>query len=125
MKQAGWICAITSAILGATAVNAADPGYDRVSGRAHASRSEVIAPHGMAARVQTSRGAVADHTVNAAPIAHLDLHQAAQGRWPVKFGIQALSHKPRSPRFNDLTDSHHYPPKAILTFHVSCFTFAA
>jgi len=28
---------------------AADPGYDRVAGRAHASRSEVIAPHGMAA----------------------------------------------------------------------------
>ena len=28
---------------------AADPGYDRVTGRAHASRSEVIAPYGMAA----------------------------------------------------------------------------
>ena len=52
MKQAGWIVAITSAIFGAAAVNAADPGYDRVSGRAHASRSEVIAPHGMAATSQ-------------------------------------------------------------------------
>ncbi|MDH5618705.1 MAG: gamma-glutamyltransferase [Gammaproteobacteria bacterium] len=31
---------------------AADPGYDRVAGRAHASRSEVIAPHGMAATSQ-------------------------------------------------------------------------
>ena len=30
----------------------ADPGYDRVAGRAHASRSEVIAPHGMAATSQ-------------------------------------------------------------------------
>jgi len=33
-------------------VNAADPGYDRVAGRAHASRSEVIAPHAMAATSQ-------------------------------------------------------------------------
>ncbi|MGB5512231.1 MAG: gamma-glutamyltransferase [Woeseiaceae bacterium] len=31
---------------------ASDPGYDRVAGRAHASRSEVIAPHGMAATSQ-------------------------------------------------------------------------
>ena len=31
---------------------AADPGYDRPVGRAHASRSEVIAPHGMAATSQ-------------------------------------------------------------------------
>ena len=31
---------------------AAEPGYDRVAGRAHASRSEVIAPHGMAATSQ-------------------------------------------------------------------------
>ena len=29
-----------------------DPGYDRVAGRAHASRSEIIAPHGMAATSQ-------------------------------------------------------------------------
>lgn len=29
-----------------------DPGYDRVTGRAHASRSEIIAPHGMAATSQ-------------------------------------------------------------------------
>ena len=31
---------------------AVDPGFDRVAGRAHASRSEVIAPHGMAATSQ-------------------------------------------------------------------------
>jgi gamma-glutamyltranspeptidase/glutathione hydrolase len=31
---------------------ASDPGYDRVAGRAHASRSEIIAPHGMAATSQ-------------------------------------------------------------------------
>jgi len=31
---------------------ASDPGYDRVAGRAHASRSEVIAPHAMAATSQ-------------------------------------------------------------------------
>ncbi len=31
---------------------ASDPGYDRVTGRVHASRSEVIAPHGMAATSQ-------------------------------------------------------------------------
>ncbi len=31
---------------------ASDPGYDRVTGRMHASRSEVIAPHGMAATSQ-------------------------------------------------------------------------
>ena len=33
-------------------MNAADPGYDRVAGRAQASRSEVIAPHAMAATSQ-------------------------------------------------------------------------
>ena len=31
---------------------ASDPGYDRVTGRPHASRSEIIAPHGMAATSQ-------------------------------------------------------------------------
>jgi gamma-glutamyltranspeptidase/glutathione hydrolase len=36
----------------ATMAMAADPGYDRVTGRPHASRSEVIAPHGMAATSQ-------------------------------------------------------------------------
>jgi gamma-glutamyltranspeptidase/glutathione hydrolase len=39
-------------LIGVTTVNAADPGYDRVAGRSHASRSEVIAPHAMAATSQ-------------------------------------------------------------------------
>ncbi len=49
MKQTKWIAGIAMAVFGAAAVSATDPGYDRVSGRAHASRSEVIAPHAMAA----------------------------------------------------------------------------
>ena len=44
-----WFAGIALTIFGAATVVAADPGYDRVAGRAHASRSEVIAPHGMAA----------------------------------------------------------------------------
>lgn len=44
-----WLVAIALTVFGAATVAAADPGYDRVAGRAHASRSEVIAPHGMAA----------------------------------------------------------------------------
>ena len=44
-----FVCAI---LLFGNAVVAAEPGYDRVTGRAHASRSEVIAPHGMAATSQ-------------------------------------------------------------------------
>lgn len=39
-------------VLGGVSVAETIPGYDRVSGRAHASRSEVIAPHGMAATSQ-------------------------------------------------------------------------
>jgi gamma-glutamyltranspeptidase/glutathione hydrolase len=49
MKQAVWIAGIAIAAFGVAEVKAADPGYDRVAGRAHASRSEVIAPHAMAA----------------------------------------------------------------------------
>jgi len=49
MTLSKWIVGITLLILGVASVDAADPGYDRVAGRAHASRSEVIAPHGMAA----------------------------------------------------------------------------
>ncbi len=44
-----WLAGITISVVGVATVIAADPGYDRVAGRAHASRSEVIAPHGMAA----------------------------------------------------------------------------
>ena len=43
-------CLICTAFLLAGSVTTmADPGYDRFTGRAHASRSEVIAPHGMVA----------------------------------------------------------------------------
>jgi len=47
-----WSIGVVIALFGVTTVNAADPGYDRVAGRAHASRSEVIAPHAMAATSQ-------------------------------------------------------------------------
>ncbi len=40
------------ALLSGATVMAGEPGYDRVAGAAHASRSEVIAPHGMAATSQ-------------------------------------------------------------------------
>ena len=39
-------------ISGGSTLATPDPGYDRVTGRAHASRSEMIAPHGMAATSQ-------------------------------------------------------------------------
>jgi gamma-glutamyltranspeptidase/glutathione hydrolase len=52
MKQSKCIAGIAIAVFGVATVLAADPGYDRVAGRAHASRSEVIAPHGMAATSQ-------------------------------------------------------------------------
>jgi len=52
MNQRKWIAAITILVTGVTAMAASDPGYDRIAGRALASRSEVIAPHGMAATSQ-------------------------------------------------------------------------
>jgi gamma-glutamyltranspeptidase/glutathione hydrolase len=52
MKKAKWVVSIAILVTGAAAVAASDPGYDRVAGRAHASRSEVIAPHAMAATSQ-------------------------------------------------------------------------
>ena len=48
MKQRIWVVCSVFLVLGNNSM-AADPGYDRVAGRAHASRSEVIAPQGMAA----------------------------------------------------------------------------
>ncbi|MDJ0792675.1 MAG: gamma-glutamyltransferase [Woeseiaceae bacterium] len=51
MKRLVWLILGISLTLTGTAM-AADPGYDRVAGLAHASRSEVIAPHGMAATSQ-------------------------------------------------------------------------
>ena len=50
MRRLAWL--VLSTFLPWEAVMAAEPGYDRVAGRAHASRSEVIAPHGMAATSQ-------------------------------------------------------------------------
>jgi len=52
MQQVKWIAGIAILVTGAATVAASDPGYDRVAGRAHASRSEVIAPHAMAATSQ-------------------------------------------------------------------------
>ena len=46
-------CLVLTTILSlGNAAMAAEPGYDRVAGRDHASRSEIIAPHGMAATSQ-------------------------------------------------------------------------
>ena len=44
--------AVAGLIFGGTAMASKLPGYDRVAGAPHASRSEVIAPHGMAATSQ-------------------------------------------------------------------------
>ncbi len=52
MKLRKWIAGILILVTGAAAMAESDPGYDRVTGRALASRSEVIAPHGMAATSQ-------------------------------------------------------------------------
>ena len=52
MKRTLWVIG-TLFLSWGTAGLAAEPGYDRVVGRAHASRSEVIAPHGMAATSQS------------------------------------------------------------------------
>ncbi len=52
MQQAKWLASIAILTTGVAAVAASNPGYDRVVGRAHASRSEVIAPHAMAATSQ-------------------------------------------------------------------------
>ncbi len=51
MKSIRWLTCTLIAISWNQAM-AAEPGYDRVAGRAIASRSEVIAPHGMAATSQ-------------------------------------------------------------------------
>ncbi len=51
MKEFKWLVVWVTLVCGTTAV-ADEPGYDRVTGRALASRSEVIAPHGMAATSQ-------------------------------------------------------------------------
>jgi gamma-glutamyltranspeptidase/glutathione hydrolase len=51
MKYFKWLFLFIFLATGSN-VMATEPGYDRVTGRAHASRSEIIAPHGMAATSQ-------------------------------------------------------------------------
>ena len=51
MKRVSWSICIALLVYGVPGL-AYEPGYDRVTGRALASRSEVIAPHGMAATSQ-------------------------------------------------------------------------
>ncbi|MGI9236877.1 MAG: gamma-glutamyltransferase [Woeseiaceae bacterium] len=51
MKRVLWLISGALLVVGVP-VMATEPGYDRVAGRAIASRSEVIAPHGMAATSQ-------------------------------------------------------------------------
>ncbi len=51
MKRKSWLICSMLFVSGAPGM-ASDPGYDRVAGRAHASRSEIIAPNGMAATSQ-------------------------------------------------------------------------
>ena len=51
MKRTGCLIFLLILFIGDDGM-AADPGYDRVTGRPHASRSEVIAPRGMAATSQ-------------------------------------------------------------------------
>ena len=50
-RRTGLVAAI-AALAGGIAMAQDLPGYDRVAGARHASRSEVIAPHGMAATSQ-------------------------------------------------------------------------
>ena len=52
MRRLTWLAGAAVLVSGVAAMAGPDPGYDRVVGRAHASRSEVIAPHGMAATSQ-------------------------------------------------------------------------
>lgn len=52
MKKITWLAVSALMISGGSTLAAPDPGYDRVTGRAHASRSEIIATHGMAATSQ-------------------------------------------------------------------------
>jgi gamma-glutamyltranspeptidase/glutathione hydrolase len=52
MNYSKYLVGITILVTGVAAMAESDPGYDRVVGRAHASRSEVIASHGMAATSQ-------------------------------------------------------------------------
>ena len=50
-RQLAWL-GLVMTVLGGTAMAETEPGFDRTTGRSFASRSEVIAPHGMAATSQ-------------------------------------------------------------------------
>ena len=52
MRQTAWTYCVGAIILGSMLMANAEPGYDRPTGRAFTSRSEVIAPHVMAATSQ-------------------------------------------------------------------------
>ena len=52
MKHSIWLVALAFLTTAGISMADAKPGFDRVTGAAHASRSEVIAPHGMAATSQ-------------------------------------------------------------------------
>lgn len=52
MRRLAWIIGVSVIFSGGLAVAESEPGYDRVTGRPFASRSEVIAPHAMAATSQ-------------------------------------------------------------------------
>lgn len=52
IKTAKWLAGVVVLASGGMVVAENVPGFDRVTGMAHASRSEVIAPHGMAATSQ-------------------------------------------------------------------------
>jgi gamma-glutamyltranspeptidase/glutathione hydrolase len=51
MRRILWVICSALLVFGVP-VLASDPGYERITGREHASRSEIIAPHGMAATSQ-------------------------------------------------------------------------
>ncbi len=51
LRHAAWLGLVMTAV-GGTAMGDVEPGFDRTTGRSFASRSEVIAPHGMAATSQ-------------------------------------------------------------------------
>jgi gamma-glutamyltranspeptidase/glutathione hydrolase len=52
MRKLAWFIGVSAILWGGLAMAESEPGYDRVTGRPFASRSEVIAPHAMAATSQ-------------------------------------------------------------------------
>ncbi len=52
MSKTSWLAAVSLLAMWSNGMTEKLPGYDRVAGARHASRSEVIAPHGMAATSQ-------------------------------------------------------------------------